>query len=281
MDLLSKKGGARLRKVATYRLACNEKDVTGIRSLKTGDNDFGHVMLGKLRKLKEPVIVKVFSTDFSNVHLTKELAVLKRLDGTHFQRNLARYICDFSCLDDEARWRDLIETGRRVCIDNGPNALHFVVMEYVPDGDLTQFVRNASRHQLKSFITQLVLTYADLMTNFAIMHNDIHTGNILVRRTTRKTVSYHINGKIYRVKTEGFMPVLVDFGLAKLPKPGQKQVQNNYMTDEMMLVLSAVGCHIDNRSELKASLKLFMSSNDRYHEKLEDMIRGLRRLLKY
>ena len=84
-------------------------------------------MLGKLRKLKEPVIVKVFSTDFSNVHLTKELAVLKRLDGTHFQRNLARYICDFSCLDDEARWRDMIEKGRRVCIDNGPNALHFVV----------------------------------------------------------------------------------------------------------------------------------------------------------
>jgi serine/threonine protein kinase len=281
MELLSKKGGARLRHVTTYRLACDNKDVKGLRSIKTGDetmyDDFGHVMLSKLGNNKEPVVVKVFSSDSDNF-LRTELDVMKRLRGTHFQRNLARYICDFSCLDDAKRWHNSIERGRQVCIDNGPNQLHFIVMEYIPDGDLTQFIRSATSKQLKSFITQTVLAFADLMTNCLIMHDDIHTGNILVRKTTRKTLTYHINGKLYRIKTEGFMPVLLDFGRAKLPDLGQRKIQNGYVIDELMLAVSAIRCDVKD-PKLKASLKQFMSSVDRYHENFETMITKLRKMM--
>jgi serine/threonine protein kinase len=284
MDLLSKTGGAGLRKVVTYRLACEEKDVTGIKSLKTGEEtmygDFGHVLQARLGNLKEPVIIKVFSaSNFSKPLLDTELEVLKRLRGTHFQRNLARYICDFSCLDDERRWNDSIERNRRLCIENGHDELHFVVMEYIPSGDVMEFVKTANLKQVKSFLTQLVLTYADLMMNFTLLHNDVHSGNILVRKTIRKTASYHLAGKLYRVKTEGVMPVLVDFGLSKLPDAGQKRIPNSYMISEMMLAVSAMGSAMNDMG-LRTAPREFVSSRDRYREKLEDMIRGLRRLLK-
>ena len=61
---------------------------------------------------------------------------------------------------------------------------------------------------------------------YNISHNDLHIGNIMYINTNLKYLDYEINGKKYRVPTNGKIIKIIDFGRACI-KLGNTQLNNN------------------------------------------------------
>jgi serine/threonine protein kinase len=47
-------------------------------------------------------------------------------------------------------------------------------------------------------------------------HNDIHTGNIMIKKTNNPQTSYVLNGEHYELPNRGFHVVIIDFGFSKI-----------------------------------------------------------------
>lgn len=61
MKLLAKRAGARFLDVATYLIDCENRDVQGIKTLKSAGeiDEFTHVLTSMLPKQNIPVVVKI------------------------------------------------------------------------------------------------------------------------------------------------------------------------------------------------------------------------------
>ena len=116
--------------------SCKNNEITGFQSIKsseeTGDepNEFVHVIKAVLDKYKKPIIVKIH--DSVSYFVEKEITALNKL--SEFE-NSVKKICDFSCLDDKARWKNMINNPIKFC-NNKKNKLHFIALEYIENGDI-------------------------------------------------------------------------------------------------------------------------------------------------
>lgn len=68
-----------------------------------------------------------------------------------------------------------------------------------------------------SLIRQTIAALAVAQERHSFTHNDLHTDNIMVRKTNDMTHEYIIEEKPYTVKTFGFEPVIIDFGCSFMP----------------------------------------------------------------
>jgi serine/threonine protein kinase len=232
IEYLEKKGGARLNDVATFKVACRgsvcRKTYARRRdTLQAPIDDFGHVFIGKVGDSRESFVVKVYSVDSTS--LRREIDVYNRLQGTPFERYTPKTICHFSpsC----------------VCLATGGTPeLHFIVMEYIEHAEFDRFMASASIEAIRSMTVQTLLMIADLMLNYKIVHSDINSGNILIRQTSKKENAFNIDGKTYRVKTHGYMPMLVDFGLSYIKR---KSIKTFYAIEQMSMVVNLVHVHMN------------------------------------
>lgn len=53
-----------------------------------------------------------------------------------------------------------------------------------------------------------------LRLKLGIVHNDLHTSNVLITPTDAAVIEYKFANKIYKYRTYGFFPVIIDFGYA-------------------------------------------------------------------
>ena len=49
-------------------------------------------------------------------------------------------------------------------------------------------------------------------------HRDLHWGNVLIKETKEKTLSYNINGETMDIYTTGIEVKIIDFTLSRLEK---------------------------------------------------------------
>lgn len=47
-------------------------------------------------------------------------------------------------------------------------------------------------------------------------HRDLHWGNVLVRPTTEKSVTFHLNGRPIEVRTHGIKATIIDYTLSRI-----------------------------------------------------------------
>ncbi len=88
------------------------------------------------------------------------------------------------------------------------------------DYDFRSFVKkctdqNVIANLLLHYILGLRLVFQELMEGYMI---DTKIDNILVRKYNDKYVNYKINGKDYKIRAYGFVPVLTDFGASVITK---------------------------------------------------------------
>jgi len=51
-----------------------------------------------------------------------------------------------------------------------------------------------------------------LRREIGVVHNDLHTSNILIVKTEQEMVEFEFDGTKYKYKTFGYLPVIIDFG---------------------------------------------------------------------
>ncbi len=201
-----------MKDASAYVVDCKANDLVAFKTIKSADEvdaeDFVHVALSKLVKQNKTIVVKIHEADTE--FAVKEVKSMKTLAK---YRNVVRYICSFECLDNFEKWIKPVKEDVRFCT-GGPQKLCFIAMEYIPDGDLTEFLRNHSHDikLVKSLLLQIAMVIVELGTIYKLCHGDINSGNILIAKTSKKNLTYQLFDEKYTLPTFGFIPIMLDFG---------------------------------------------------------------------
>jgi len=257
---LRKTGGARMKDAHTYTVSCLENNLIGYKTLKSANEvdpeDFVHVILSKLSK-ETKVIVKIHEAN--SMFAKNEVMAMKALKE---YRNTVHYICDFVCQDNIDRWQEPVKDAQKFCLfsenlSSKSVNLHFIVMEYIPNGDLSHLLRHLQDTDvLTSLFLQTALVIIELGSIYKICHGDINSGNILITTTKKSTLSYSILGKPMKIKTFGHVPIFLDFGRCSLY---EKITKNKY--DILQDVLTAFSVYSGwMQPDLKVKVRDFVTN---------------------
>lgn len=273
---MKKKGGARFMDVDTYKVSCEANKLQALESFKSADevgshdSEFVHVMRAVLTEHNRfQVVVKVHFAD--NYFITKELAMMDKLKGyTHAVQKL----CDFRCQDDKTRWMRPLKRPKSLCKPSGKDALHFVVMQFIQDGDVTKWLGSLSpsKPEILSFFAQAALVIAEVAFTYGVYHGDLNSGNILLAKTESPYQRFRILDRTYKVKTFGRTPVLIDFG-----RGGEYEgkPKNRMVLDDIYIMLSVLTNYVVDQ-DLKGELRAFvMSESAKKKNKVADFMDAL------
>jgi serine/threonine protein kinase len=280
---LTKTSHSRMVGVQSYKINCGKNLLSGYNTIKASEetsihkDDFVHIILTHLKDYNKPVVVKIY--DENNIQLRIEQKILQTVNE---YRNTAKLICDFSCKDDKNNYIAKIKKSIHFCKNDGPDLLHFFVYEYVPNGDLSNFLhlctfktpinsafmsdKGNCYHALekcegviknkknipviKTLILQITCVIIQLATIYKIYHGDINSGNILIDTIDDKTIDYRIEEQTFTIQTYGVMPKVIDYGRSKFYK-GDILPQDIW--DDITVALGVIYNYIEN-AELKKNI---------------------------
>jgi predicted unusual protein kinase regulating ubiquinone biosynthesis (AarF/ABC1/UbiB family) len=151
-----------------------------------------------------------------------------------------------------------------------------VVMEYIEHIEIDKFIESSSLQLIRSMTVQSLFMIADLMLNYNIVHNDINSGNILIRKTTRKENRFTIEGKTYRVKTHGYMPMLVDFGMSRI----DMDIQAKRVIEEMSMVTNIVYNYMKDKYSVQKNVLFDFLFKEQNNYTVQEYIKSTRAILK-
>ena len=254
LEYLKKKGGARLLDVDTYKASCLQNKIIAQKSFKSAnevtDDEFVHVVKSILTEHQQPVVVKVHHA--RKIFIKNELEIMERLKNCPFA---VKKICDFTCKDDTKRWMEHIKSPTTLCDPKGANKLHYIVMEYIENGDIHKWLASHPTHDaIKSFCLQVALIIAELAFSYRVNHGDLNSGNILVEHTKRKTMKYRIKDTTFKVKTHNVIPKLIDFGRGDIY---EGKVHQRAVLSDIYILLSVI-CNGIKDATLKKEIEEFL-----------------------
>jgi hypothetical protein len=178
--------------------------ITGILK-KTNERDLSRVLKGILEKRKA-VAVKISSSET----LHKEYIIsqiVKDVPG------FMRPYCFFKCNDDYKKYPS---SGRTSLCDGPGENMSIFVMPYLDEGSIRSYnwavysVPNLLHTCLQQIVCSLIQAY--IMKG--LIHNDTHLDNVLLRKTTAKTIEYDIDGLKIHIPTNGYSICIMDFEMA-------------------------------------------------------------------
>ncbi|XP_037736370.1 serine/threonine-protein kinase haspin [Chelonia mydas] len=98
----------------------------------------------------------------------------------------------------------------------------FMVLEFEFGGNNLENMRNQlnSVATAKSLLHQVTASLAVAEEGLYFEHRDLHWGNILVKKTNLKELSYTLNGAVYTIPTKGIHVNIIDYTLSRMEKDG-------------------------------------------------------------
>jgi len=212
---LKKKSGSRFAYQDTYKVCEDpEKYIRAVHTLKSanevgsGLNEFVHVALGKLKTFHRQCVIKVHFTD--SVFTNREINIMRLLHNCPY---VIKHICTYSCLDDKTRWMEALTKPQRTCGDSKSiDKLTFMVMDYIPNGDVVSFLKVATDQQIKALFIQCALAIIDMAHKFEVSQGDFNSGNVLITLRYSSIQKFRIGKKKYTFETHGVHPLFIDFG---------------------------------------------------------------------
>lgn len=132
------------------------------------------------------------------------------------------YYCFFRCNDDIIKYK---RQQLSLCQGTG-DALQVLVMEYVRSKSFKHFAwKDVSEEVFQSCLQQAVLTQVNAFITSGFLHGDFHLDNILIKKTTRKTMTY--DALEVTVQLHGWQTKLMDFELSKFDKDNVVSLWDN------------------------------------------------------
>ena len=157
-----------------------------------------HIFEGILNKTQN-IVVKSGIKDT----IKKEYEISKALKDLP---NFIKYICYFTCKKNKE-----INFQNSLCSASG-DEYKIILMPYYQLGSVEKYNWDKSNfHILKSVIKQLFLSQIIAFQKNGFVHNDSHPGNFLLRNTSKNTISYSYNDKIYNIPSFGLKVIIMDF----------------------------------------------------------------------
>ncbi|XP_029445164.1 uncharacterized protein LOC115084374 isoform X2 [Rhinatrema bivittatum] len=98
----------------------------------------------------------------------------------------------------------------------------FIILEFEFGGSDLENMRDelSSVNSAKSILHQVTVALAVAEEALRFEHRDLHWGNILVKRTTVKTLRYNLHGSTFEIPTQGVQANIIDYTLSRLEKDG-------------------------------------------------------------
>lgn len=123
-------------------------------------------------------------------------------------KGIVHYFCYFECNDDIKRIGDYTP---HVCKGTG-NTMRLLIMERIPNKSFQEHEwHEKDKDVIKSCIKQVICTALDAFLKTGFVHGDLHCNNILIKRTTVKTIEYSFGSvSVVKYKTR-----LMDFEFSK------------------------------------------------------------------
>ena len=175
-----------------------------IRAIKfpIKDYDKSRVLLGNLEKYGA-VAIKIGDSD----EITEEYEMSKVL---HKIKGFVKYICYFECSDD---FRQFPSNERNTMCQGTGSSMKIILMPYFPLGSIAKYKWDTTNvYLLKSCLKHSIMSYLMAFYVKRIIHNDFHTGNILLKGTKSVTITYEIpDFGLMSLPTQGFRPWIMDF----------------------------------------------------------------------
>lgn len=160
-----------------------------------------------LDKAKEDVVVKIAN---ENDDIKIEFDTYKKLFQNKIP-NILDYYCYFECNDN---LKSTPNDGS-LCIGKG-NKLKVLIMKFVKFFDLKDYDWKLSDKEIiKYLFKHAFLTYIMAFIKTGFTHGDFHFKNILLEKSTKKSIKYYINNNIYVIPIEKYEIKIMDFEMSK------------------------------------------------------------------
>lgn len=249
---------------------CKNCEIIGKKSIKASEetgmdqDNFVHVIESYMKKTKFPVVVKIH--DSNSYFIRKELEAYDKLKNFE---NSVHKICDFSCMDDKMRWEHMVDSPITFC-NNKKDSLHFIVLEYIEDGKLSDFFsKMPNKNIICSFYLQTILSIIIMAYTYRISHGDLNSGNLLVGKTDKSRIHYRFQDKEYRIPTYGITPKFIDYGRSSIY---HKVPSSMDVLDDIYTCLYVISLYV-KQPDLKQKLLSYIQSSS------EDPKKGLHQLI--
>lgn len=96
-----------------------------------------------------------------------------------------------------------------------PIETDILLMEHIEGTDLEKFSRiNKSYGTIFPLVKQVMLAVLVAQESLKFTHYDLHPANVIVKTTDLQRVEYTIKGKKYSIATNGYLAIIIDFGLS-------------------------------------------------------------------
>ena len=181
-----------------------------------------------IKKKNRHIVVKIsrHMDDKTQEYMAhKEYRIGKALENI---TGFIKYICLFGCYDDTNDKFEQTEAGdkpiavkTKICDATDKteeNWKYVLVMPYVQEGSFES--NNWTKENillLKNLIIHTVLSLATAFEKVGFVHQDLHLGNVLFKKTKSREMKYELkNGDIINVPTMGYKIVIMDFEKALL-----------------------------------------------------------------
>jgi thiamine kinase-like enzyme len=182
------------------------KSISIEKSLKMTNKKILEGLLNKKKK----VVIKI-----ANVRedISHEWEIFLKLKKYRIPGILEHY-CYFRCNDDIKRFVEGLDETPSLCNGKG-DAIQVLIMKYIPDKSMKAFDwRTVPIDTLRSCMKQVILTLYEGYKKCYFRHGDLHTDNVLMKKTTLKEIYYETAG--IRVPVFGYKILLMDFELSRL-----------------------------------------------------------------
>lgn len=202
-----------------FRLPCedNSSDWLTIKRY-LGEKQF-NVLLGSLQNYKEVVIKFGREEEINQEYQHSLIAYENKVP------NFIGFLCRFSCEDNiESIKTRHFEIEPFICKNPG-STIGVIVMPYYPLGNLQQYPWNRSNFSiLKNILLQIGFALLTAYERFQFIHNDLHVGNILLRKSKKTQLQYEHNQTIHIM---GIYPMVMDFGRSYQAKDADFKVYSD------------------------------------------------------
>lgn len=171
------------------------------------DHDKSRVLLGELATHGE-VVVKIGESD----DIRREYEWNEMLQSI---KGFVKYICFFQCNDD---FRSITPSSRSSICKGPGSGMNVILMPWFPLGSISDF--KWQEHDpvlLQSCLKHAMLSMLHAFYKLHMIHGDFHTGNVLLKKTKQKIITYNIPqlGE-FTIEIHGIRPWIIDFENSKL-----------------------------------------------------------------
>lgn len=187
-----------------FKIDCQERvkpltnDWLELTRLFPHDSDDYKVYVGLLDK-RNHIVAKI-----GPKNLDEEYNVGLKLEELSLPTFMA-FNCMFKCLDNFSTMNNMTKL---VCKETG-DSITVIIMPYLNEGRIDHWSwKRENFDVLKNVLKHLCMSLLYAAHTLGYAHTDLHLGNILLKKTQKKKISY---GEFGSLEVFGVMPVIMDY----------------------------------------------------------------------